>query len=176
VSNAFNFPNSNGDAPVTVNNRDWMAVGQYVFVQTAGFMTVTSFTGSGSGVVNLRNVAYSENIAPGVLVSAGVRVVATGPKGLQGLTGAAGAAGAAAQGLPVGGDATQILAKIDGNNYNTEWINKNQLDNYLVGDLPNAADFERTMIYVPDGDGGNPCVAISDGADWYKIVLGASIP
>jgi len=47
---------------------------------------------------------------------------ATGPTGPQGETGPTGATGA---GLPTGGTAGQILAKIDEVDYNTEWI-----DNY----------------------------------------------
>lgn len=46
---------------------------------------------------------------------------ATGPEGPQGDTGAQGPAG---QGVPVGGTAGQVLAKIDGTNYNTEWVDQ----------------------------------------------------
>ncbi|MCF6142535.1 collagen-like protein [Flavobacterium sp. K77] len=44
---------------------------------------------------------------------------ATGAQGPQGLTGATGANG---QGVPTGGTANQVLAKIDGTNYNTQWV------------------------------------------------------
>ena len=62
---------------------------------------------------------------------------ATGPQGIQGevgsqgpigLTGATGPQGIAGtngtngQGVPTGGTANQVLAKIDGTNYNTQWI------------------------------------------------------
>lgn len=43
----------------------------------------------------------------------------TGPQGAIGATGAQGPAG---QGVPVGGSTGQILAKIDGTNYNTQWV------------------------------------------------------
>lgn len=52
---------------------------------------------------------------------------ATGPAGPQGVPGADGSdgaqgvAGANGQGVPVGGTAGQVLAKIDGTDYNTEW-------------------------------------------------------
>ena len=39
-----------------------------------------------------------------------------GPQGNQGLTGPAG------QGVPTGGTTNQVLAKIDGTNYNTQWV------------------------------------------------------
>lgn len=41
-----------------------------------------------------------------------------GPQGIQGLTGAAGANG---QGVPSGGAAGQVLTKVDGTNFNTQW-------------------------------------------------------
>ena len=53
----------------------------------------------------------------------------TGPAGPQGYTGPqgpagpAGAAGAAGQGVPTGGTAGQVLEKIDGTDYNTQWAN-----------------------------------------------------
>ena len=44
-----------------------------------------------------------------------------GPEGPQGDTGDTGPAG---QGVPTGGTAGQVLAKIDGTNYNTEWVDQ----------------------------------------------------
>ena len=58
-------------------------------------------------------------------------VGATGPQGAQGAqgsqgpagsVGATGAQGAAGQGVPVGGSAGQVLAKINGTNFNTQWV------------------------------------------------------
>jgi hypothetical protein len=48
-----------------------------------------------------------------------------GPAGAQGLPGAPGAPGV---GVPVGGTAGQVLAKVDGVNYNTEWVNQSAPD------------------------------------------------
>lgn len=48
-----------------------------------------------------------------------------GPQGIQGETGATGATGAtgpAGPGVPTGGTAGQVLSKVDGTNYNTQWI------------------------------------------------------
>lgn len=51
-----------------------------------------------------------------------------GPQGIQGLTGATGPTGAtgatgpAGPGVPTGGTAGQVLSKIDGTNYNTQWV------------------------------------------------------
>ena len=44
-----------------------------------------------------------------------------GPQGNNGATGATGATGTAGQGVPTGGTTGQVLTKIDGSNYNTQW-------------------------------------------------------
>jgi hypothetical protein len=46
----------------------------------------------------------------------------TGPQGAKGDTGNTGPAGAAGPGVPTGGTVGQVLAKIDGTNYNDHWI------------------------------------------------------
>jgi len=48
---------------------------------------------------------------------------ATGPTGPTGPTGATGPTGPTGPGVPTGGTAGQILAKIDSDNYNTQWVN-----------------------------------------------------
>jgi hypothetical protein len=45
----------------------------------------------------------------------------TGATGATGATGTTGDAGATGAGVPVGGTTGQVLSKIDGTNYNTEW-------------------------------------------------------
>lgn len=45
----------------------------------------------------------------------------TGPQGDIGPTGPTGADGANGQGLPVGGSTDQVLSKVDGTDYNTQW-------------------------------------------------------
>jgi len=47
---------------------------------------------------------------------------ATGATGPTGPTGSTGATGAAGVGVPAGGTANQVLAKIDATNYNTQWV------------------------------------------------------
>ncbi|HEY9003339.1 MAG TPA: hypothetical protein VIM89_18430 [Mucilaginibacter sp.] len=46
----------------------------------------------------------------------------TGPQGIKGDTGDTGPAGPAGTGVPTGGTAGQVLAKIDGTDYNDHWI------------------------------------------------------
>jgi hypothetical protein len=47
-----------------------------------------------------------------------------GGTGAQGPAGADGADGAPGQGVPTGGTAGQVLAKVDSTDYNTEWVNQ----------------------------------------------------
>ena len=72
-------------------------------------------TGSFNSLVSGTISGVFQNTAGGVLSG----VIGTpGPAGAPGTPGAPGAPG---QGVPVGGTAGQVLAKIDGTNYNTEW-------------------------------------------------------
>lgn len=45
-----------------------------------------------------------------------------GPQGIQGVPGLQGVAGTNGQGVPTGGTANQVLAKVDGTNFNTKWV------------------------------------------------------
>jgi hypothetical protein len=66
----------------------------------------------------------------------------TGPIGPTGATGATGSAGATGQGVPTGGTAAQVLSKIDGTNYNTQWVTLagggNMLSTNNLSDVANA--------------------------------------
>jgi hypothetical protein len=53
---------------------------------------------------------------------------ATGPAGPAGPTGPTGAPGAPGVGVPAGGTTGQVLAKVDGVNYNTHWIDQSAPD------------------------------------------------
>jgi hypothetical protein len=80
---------------VSVGNTDWMSVGQTLYVQTAGYMSVVTIT-DGTTVV-LRNLedtasgAYPANAAPSTPISAAIKVCAGGVQGPAGsLAGSAG--------------------------------------------------------------------------------------
>jgi hypothetical protein len=94
---------------------------------------------------------------------------AQGPQGLQGIqgiqgvqgetgpagpTGATGPAGANGVGVPTGGTAGQVLAKIDGTDYNTEWVTPSGGSGGMLfmgnGVYYNSADYG----IVFDADGG----------------------
>jgi hypothetical protein len=49
------------------------------------------------------------------------------------------------------------------------------LDEYTVATLPAASGRTSYMAYVSDGDGGSPCVAVSNGTNWLRIALGATV-
>lgn len=89
--------------------------------------------------------------------SAGQIVGAQGPQGIQGATGPAG------EGVAPGGAAGQILAKIDGVDYNTEWI-----DNYTssVKHIVKAgvALTKGQAVYVSSADGTNMYVSKASNA------------
>jgi hypothetical protein len=65
-----------------------------------------------------------------------------GPTGPQGATGPIGATGPTGVGVPVGGSTGQVLAKIDGTDYNTQWADAGAVDsvNGYIGDVVLATD------------------------------------
>jgi|GEM_PF-3091177 len=50
-----------------------------------------------------------------------------------------------------------------------------QLTSYTVATLPDAALGIGKLIAVIDGDAGNPCLAYSNGTDWFRIVFGVAV-
>jgi len=55
-----------------------------------------------------------------------------GIPGLQGIQGIPGQTGATGQGVPVGGTTSQVLAKINGTDFNTQWVNQPSLAGYAT--------------------------------------------
>lgn len=49
-----------------------------------------------------------------------------------------------------------------------------RLENYTVSTAPTNGTAGR-VIYVSDGDGGNPCLAVDNGTNWLRINLGSAI-
>lgn len=92
---AFTMPAEGATVSASVGNTAWMVVGETLYVQTAGYMEVSSI--SSSLVVVLRNPentaasAYSANAAPGTNIPASSKVSPGGVQGPAGtLSGAAG--------------------------------------------------------------------------------------
>lgn len=108
----FVMPAVDGEVVVTVNEGDWIGIGQNVFVEFAGYMKCTAREGNS---VTLQNLGYSGNapesadIANGALVS---------PAGVVGVTGATGTSLSILSGVgsPVGavvGNELQFYVKTD---------------------------------------------------------------
>lgn len=92
---AFVMPAEGATVSASVGNTAWMAVGQTIYVQTAGYMSVSSITNNVTVVLlNPENTAagtYSINAAPATNIPSGSKVA---PGGIQGPSGAtSGAAG-----------------------------------------------------------------------------------
>jgi len=78
--------------------------------------------------VNIISAARQERVCANmspvtICVPQGVQG-AQGPQGPQGIQGPAGPQGVPGQGVPTGGTAGQVLAKVDGTDYNTEWVDQ----------------------------------------------------
>jgi hypothetical protein len=103
--NAFNFTTASFTMPAVSSNvvvnvkatnpfkNSWFAVGQVVFIETAGYFQVVSIAGSNQ--VTLENLGYSDAnftpAAPATTIASNVKV---SPAGLIGATGASGGTGA----------------------------------------------------------------------------------
>ena len=48
------------------------------------------------------------------------------------------------------------------------------MENYTVGTLPTNGTTGR-IVYVSDGDGGNPCLAVDNGTNWVRVNLGSAV-
>ena len=84
----------------------------------------------------------------------------TGATGATGSTGAAGTNGTNGQGVPTAGTTGQVLAKIDGTNYNTNWIAQNTI---VAGDTTKVAGVQ---VYIQTTDPG----AVGAGKIWIQTV------
>jgi hypothetical protein len=49
------------------------------------------------------------------------------------------------------------------------------LSTYTVATLPSAAAHRNRLIMVSNGNAGAPCVAVSNGTAWLRIVPGAAV-
>lgn len=85
VTTAFTMPASAANVTVVVGSTLWMAVGQPVFIASAGFFLVAAVNDAQDVV--LTNLGYSANAAPGTVIASAQHIVASG------LIGAAGASG-----------------------------------------------------------------------------------
>lgn len=95
LSAQFSMPAEGATVSASVGTTAWMVVGQIIYVQTAGHMTVSSITNSITVVLlnpeNTATGAYGVNAAPGTAIPAASKIAPSGIQGTAGaLTGAAG--------------------------------------------------------------------------------------
>lgn len=50
-----------------------------------------------------------------------------------------------------------------------------QLRSYSINQLPSAANHNQSIVYCSNGDAGSPCLAFSNGTNWLRILLGATV-
>ena len=48
------------------------------------------------------------------------------------------------------------------------------MENFTVSTLPTNGTTGR-IVYVSDGDGGNPCLAVDNGTNWVRVNLGSAV-
>ena len=48
------------------------------------------------------------------------------------------------------------------------------MENFTVATLPSNGTTGR-IVYVSDGDGGDPCLAVDNGTNWVRINLGSAV-
>lgn len=85
---AFVMPAPTASVSISVDSSAWMAPGQTVYVQNAGYFSVASV---GAGTFSGTNTGATGNVTPGTVVALGQRVAPSGPPGTAGsLSGAAG--------------------------------------------------------------------------------------
>lgn len=50
-----------------------------------------------------------------------------------------------------------------------------RLKSYTTSGVPSATGVAGRLIYVTDGDSGNPCLAVSNGSSWRKILIDGAL-
>lgn len=48
------------------------------------------------------------------------------------------------------------------------------MENFTVSTLPTNGTSGR-IVYVSDGDGGGPCLAVDNGTNWVRVNLGSAV-
>lgn len=62
-----------------------------------------------------------------------------------------------------------------GDTGSTSLVKALTLSEYAVATVPAAATHKNRIIKVSNGAAGSPCLAVSDGASWLRVVFGAAI-
>ena len=105
---------------------------------------------------------------------------------VRGAPGTPGTPGTNGQGVPVGGNARQVLAKVDYNDYNTTWINNAAISTsgaysllvgaplaYTATSISEFIDVNTTGTYVPSN--GQALLWNSDAQEWRPASIGTGL-
>jgi hypothetical protein len=119
-----------------------------------------------------------------------VIIATVGDKGDKGDQGNPGIQGPPGNGVPVGGSTGQVLAKINGTDYNTQWVNQTGGGGNMLADatnanftmqvnstiyLPAATLSSNKTITIPAGASGNFMKLYNSEAGFAWLLAGASI-
>ena len=143
----FTMPASSANVAVDVVETGWMAVGQYVFVQNAGFFSVNQIVTSTQVV--LTNLGYTPNVAPGTVVGSGVKVAASGVSGSQGSSGS-----------------TPTFNSISPTTTKGDLIADNGVNSPNASDVRQAAGADGTLLHADSTQ--------ATGLRWDKVNLASS--
>lgn len=128
---------------------NWTSVNPTLLAGEMGVETDTGKFKVGDGSTAWTSLVYSSGPAG-----------PTGATGATGATGPAGTNGTNGQGVPTGGATGTVLSKIDGTNYNTQWIAQNTI---VAGD---SLKVDGKRVYIQTADPG----AVGAGAIWIQTV------
>ena len=101
------------------SNATAYVIGDVVSYNGSSYVAITSTTGNIP-----TNTSFWQLLASKGDTGATGATGASGANGTNGTNGADGADGAPGVGVPTGGTAGQVLSKIDGTDYNTEWVDQ----------------------------------------------------
>jgi hypothetical protein len=149
------------DKNLASNYQKWEVNGTPTYNSTWDNFPVTLLDSSGTGTSNFpsNHPLLFIIVAVGNTGPQGPQ----GPQGIQGETGATGATGAtgpAGAGLAAGGTAGQILSKVNGTDYNTQWINPASI-------YPTIATATYTTASITDGATSVGTITLAQG---YRIL------
>lgn len=68
-----------------------------------------------------------------------------------------------------------LIPSVDSFPYGIQIGGTVKLPIYTVSSAPSASAYYGHLIFTTNGDSGSPCLAVSDGGNWKRIALGATI-
>jgi len=151
---SFTVPASGSAVTISISNTGWLAVGQYIFIATAGQYQVASGGILSPTTASITNLGSTGNAAPATVIASGSRVTPSGPPGAAGtaggtLTDAAGSTGNSIINAPSG-----ILKKVLGSGVITvtDQTTQLQLASSAVATLVDGETTTGvTLIQAPSG-------------------------